>query len=444
MAQDEDRRWRERMRRDDDNRRYSQNDPRGEYRGGEGSGRGWSEGSAWRNRDRDEWSSGSYGSGSYGSGGYGGREGGMGGPERWGERSGSDWEQSGWRDMDRGEQGRPYGGRRHETSQRGMGGSLGGPMGGSWRRDSRQDRDYAGSMRAGESGSMGGERSSRYGGSRYGSGSYGGRSGMGYGGGSSGSSGPWGGREYDQYSGMTSERDYGSGSGYGASAAWDRGSREQGYGYGGPHDWGGQRGHGEDRGFWDKASDEVSSWFGDEDAERRREMDRRHSGRGPRNYARSDSRINEDVCDRLTDHPMVDASDIEVAVSGREVTLTGTVRSREEKRRAEDLAEAVSGVMHVQNNLRVQQHTGSSDTLGSFSHATEGAFGEQGGSTMSSRTTSSTGASGTGGSGSTSSTAGKTGSTGSSTSGAAETKTTTGTSPGVMRSDPSTSTTRGA
>ena len=141
---------------------------------------------------------------------------------------------------------------------------------------------------------------------------------------------------------------------------------------------------------------------------------------------------------------MVDASDIEVAVSGREVTLSGTVRSREEKRRAEDIAEAVSGVTHVQNNLRVQQQTGSSDTLGSFSHATEGAFGEHGGSTMSSRTTGSTGASGTSGSGAASSTAGKTGSTGSSTSGAADTKTTTGTSPGVMRSDPSTSTTRGA
>ena len=432
MAHDEDRRWRERMRRDDDNRRYSHNDPRGEYRG-EGSGRGWSEGSARRNRDRpDEFSS---GSGSYGSGGYGGREG------RWGERSGSGWEQSGWRDMD---EGRHQGGR-HEMSQRDMGGSMGGstggPMGSSWRRDNRQDRDYAGSMRAGEYGSMGGERSSGYGGSRYGTGSYGGRSGMGYGGGSYGSppSSGWGAREYDQYSGM-GESAYGSGRG--------RDSSEQGYGYGGPHDWGGERGRGgEERGFWDKASDEVSSWFGDEEAERRREMDRRHSGLGPRNYARSDSRINEDVCDRLTDNPMVDASDIEVSVSGREVTLSGAVRSRDEKRRAEDIAEAVSGVTHVQNNLRVQQQAGSSvqRTLDLFSHATEGAFGEQGGSTMSSRTTSSTGASGGGatGSGSMSGAPGRTGSAGSSTSGSAETKT-TGTSPGVMRSDPSTSTTRGA
>lgn len=47
----------------------------------------------------------------------------------------------------------------------------------------------------------------------------------------------------------------------------------------------------EDRGFFDRAGDEVRSWFGDEDAERRRERDRLHyereqgwSGRGERDY----------------------------------------------------------------------------------------------------------------------------------------------------------------
>jgi hypothetical protein len=37
------------------------------------------------------------------------------------------------------------------------------------------------------------------------------------------------------------------------------------------------------------------------------------------------------------------------------VTLSGTVSSRSEKRHAEDIAESVSGVTHVQNNLRIQQ-----------------------------------------------------------------------------------------
>ena len=43
-----------------------------------------------------------------------------------------------------------------------------------------------------------------------------------------------------------------------------------------------QRGTGrgdDDRGFWDRAGDEVRSWFGDDDAERRREMDQRHDAR---------------------------------------------------------------------------------------------------------------------------------------------------------------------
>lgn len=60
--------------------------------------------------------------------------------------------------------------------------------------------------------------------------------------------------------------------------------------------------------------------------------------------------------DRLTDDPHIDASEIDVSVSNREVTLNGTVNSRFEKRHAEDLAESVSGVGHVQNNLRVQQY----------------------------------------------------------------------------------------
>jgi BON domain-containing protein len=78
-------------------------------------------------------------------------------------------------------------------------------------------------------------------------------------------------------------------------------------------------------------------------------------GRGPKGYTRSDDRIREDVCDRLTDDPAIDASNIEVKVSGGEITLSGTVASREDKRHAEDWAEATSGVKNVQNLLRVEQ-----------------------------------------------------------------------------------------
>lgn len=90
-----------------------------------------------------------------------------------------------------------------------------------------------------------------------------------------------------------------------------------------------------------------------------------HRGRGPQNYTRSDERIRDDVNDRLTDDSWLDASQISVEVSNGEVTLNGTVKSRDDKRRAEDVAEAVSGIKHVQNNLRVQQagaQQGSSQT----------------------------------------------------------------------------------
>jgi osmotically-inducible protein OsmY len=168
-----------------------------------------------------------------------------------------------------------------------------------------------------------------------------------------------------------------------------------------------------------RARDEVRSWFGDEEAERRRridELDRRERaraqyygegyhqewgdfpyrdetggwgqepsrsyprpgtesdrhpyggtygfgwesgrpgafrGRGPKGYQRSDARIHEDVCDRLADAPDIDASNIEVKTTNGDVILSGSVRDRREKRRAEDLVEGVSGVREVHNHLRV-------------------------------------------------------------------------------------------
>jgi len=80
-----------------------------------------------------------------------------------------------------------------------------------------------------------------------------------------------------------------------------------------------------------------------------------HRGKGPKGYKRSDERIRDEVYDRLTDDEMVDATEIEVQVSNAEVTLNGTVHDRNERRRAEDIIEQISGVEHVQNNLRVNK-----------------------------------------------------------------------------------------
>jgi hypothetical protein len=78
-----------------------------------------------------------------------------------------------------------------------------------------------------------------------------------------------------------------------------------------------------------------------------------HRGKGPRNYRRADRRIEEDVSERLMADHWVDATDIRVTVADGEVTLNGTVDSRNAKHRAEEMTETISGVRHVQNNLRV-------------------------------------------------------------------------------------------
>jgi hypothetical protein len=83
-----------------------------------------------------------------------------------------------------------------------------------------------------------------------------------------------------------------------------------------------------------------------------------HSGRGPRGYQRNDQRIEEDICERLTQHGQIDAEDIQVKVKNGEVTLTGTVDSRQSKRMAEDALDSVSGIKDVHNQLRVQQSEG--------------------------------------------------------------------------------------
>ena len=231
-----------------------------------------------------------------------------------------------------------------------------------------------GENRYGESGRG---REGRYGGYRSGSGReserYNRESSSG-GGRESGREGYWGRGWENDRDDDTRESRYGSYGRSGAERGYSEGMRENsqrynyptgfrsnesygGRGYGNERD---RYDSGEDRGWWDRASDAVASWFGDEDAERRRHRDqqREHRGRGPKNYRRSDERIKEDVNDRLSDDYYVDASDIEVAVSNTEVTLTGTVNSRADKRRAEDIADSVSGVTNVENRLRVKGRYG--------------------------------------------------------------------------------------
>jgi hypothetical protein len=81
-----------------------------------------------------------------------------------------------------------------------------------------------------------------------------------------------------------------------------------------------------------------------------------YAGRSPRDYRRSDGRLHEEICERFTHDPRLDPTDIEIQVADGEVTLTGYVSSREQKRHAEELAERVTGVGDVINLLRVNRN----------------------------------------------------------------------------------------
>lgn len=76
---------------------------------------------------------------------------------------------------------------------------------------------------------------------------------------------------------------------------------------------------------------------------------------GPRNYARTDERIREDICERLTFTTGLEVSDVTVEVEKGKVTLTGTVPHRSQKYDIEDLADNTMGVSEVENNIRVSR-----------------------------------------------------------------------------------------
>lgn len=96
------------------------------------------------------------------------------------------------------------------------------------------------------------------------------------------------------------------------------------------------------------------------------------TGKGPKNWTRSDERIREDVCECLTYHPHIDASEIDVVVKDGEVTLTGVVFDRRTKRLAEDVVEEVRGVRDVHNQIRVQRQT----TMQGIGGQTQGTTGQ--------------------------------------------------------------------
>lgn len=93
-------------------------------------------------------------------------------------------------------------------------------------------------------------------------------------------------------------------------------------------------------------------------------VERGHRGRGPQGYVRPDPNITDDIVQRLTDDDRIDASEILLQVEAGVATLTGNVRSRAMKHRAEDIAADASGVREVRNEIRVDNGSASAGPPG--------------------------------------------------------------------------------
>lgn len=144
--------------------------------------------------------------------------------------------------------------------------------------------------------------------------------------------------------------------GYGGYGGFSDHDREFGGRYGAGYRYGGETGWDRDleiaRAFDRSREYGPSRGFGDRQGTAIGRPN--YSGRGPRNWRRSDERITEDVNERLARDPDLDATDVEVRVNEGVVTLSGIVEDRRDKRRAEDIAEDVFGVDDIQNELKVR------------------------------------------------------------------------------------------
>jgi hypothetical protein len=157
------------------------------------------------------------------------------------------------------------------------------------------------------------------------------------------------GRQESGYGGASMGEGYGSSSGYGMGG----GGYGQQYGY-----------HDDDR-----------SGFGGQQAGGFGQQGQSHRGRGPKNYTRSDERIIDDINERLTHADDIDASEIDVRCESGKITLEGTVEHRWMKHRAEDIADACSGVKDVDNRITVQSSSSRESGGGLGSSASQSTSG---------------------------------------------------------------------
>jgi hypothetical protein len=245
---------------------------------------------------------------------------------RWrGEQQDMRGQEESWRE-NRGEQ---FGQGREDWRQRSGQGEWRGSENDERRFGSSQGQFWGGER---DRGGFGGSRFGEHGSSGYGSS---GQSGYGQGGFGNYGQGSFGQGSYGQ-------------SGFGQSG-FGQGGYESGYGrYGQDFERGGQY---QGRGSFERDERGPFQRLGD----KFREMTGR-PGRGPKGYKRSDDRISDDVCERIA-RSGVESENVEVLVKSGEVTLSGTVRNRQDKWRLEELVEDCFGVQDVHNNLRVERES---------------------------------------------------------------------------------------
>lgn len=168
-----------------------------------------------------------------------------------------------------------------------------------------------------------------------------------------------------------------------------RGQEEYGYGLGGSRENESRQGHSARAGSNYGGTDFGSAhYYGDRGQDR--EVGQDYKGRGPKGYQRSDERIKEDISERLSADPRVDASEVTVDVQSGTVKLSGSVPERSMRYTMEEVCENCSGVKDVENNVRVARSsnadksgigvatsigTGANDSGTSSASSTTGAAG---------------------------------------------------------------------
>ena len=95
------------------------------------------------------------------------------------------------------------------------------------------------------------------------------------------------------------------------------------------------------------------TWGEGQSGAERRKTGGSHAGQSAKFHRRSDDKIHEEVWELLSNNADLDASEIELHVEAGEVTLTGSVDSRDARWLAEDLVNSVTGVREVTNRLKV-------------------------------------------------------------------------------------------